>query len=272
MNVKAKELIADVDDIIESPRVNELRNWLSQAEVVRVTSIQCVKVRHRWLAGRWLAKQAVTEVSGNESIPKTSLHIESRDACDRGAPPRIYLNGRLTRMQLSISHAGNSVAAAVLNDSRARVGIDVMACHEMPASMSGFWLCSRELKACDGNQYAAQFVWSLKEALYKAGVQGSRVKFSPRSIVTTDWISTPQIHELTAKIRLGMPGSTAIANRVALRVMPNGNEFATLVTVKLPVKTLETRTPRLYRKTAASSTLETLRLLPATQCNKAFSL
>ena len=134
MNLKAKELIADVDDIIESPRVNELRNWLSQAEVDRAATIPCLNVRHRWLAGRWLAKQAVTEIAGNESIPKTTLHIESRDACDRGAPPRIYLDGRLTRMQLSISHAGNSVAAAVLNDSRARVGIDVMACHAIPGA------------------------------------------------------------------------------------------------------------------------------------------
>ncbi|MDA8967810.1 4'-phosphopantetheinyl transferase superfamily protein [bacterium] len=272
MNVKAKVLISSLDNIIESPRVNALRNWLSQAEADRFANIHCVKVRHRWLAGRWLAKQAVMAVAGNESIQKTSLHIESRDACDRGAPPRIYLDGRLTPMQLSISHAGNSVAVAVLNHWRARLGIDVMDCRAMPESMSRFWLSARELEACDGNQYLAQFIWSLKEALYKAGAQGHRVKFSPRSIVTTDWISTSQIYDLTAKIRLGIPGSTTIGNRGALRVLPNGNEFATLITLKVPVKTLETRTTRQDQKPDASSTLETLHLLPTTQCNKDFSL
>jgi 4'-phosphopantetheinyl transferase EntD len=174
-------------------------------------------------------------------------------------------------MQLSISHAGDSIAVAVLDHWRSRLGIDVMSCLAMPRSTSQFWLCERELEACDGNQYACQFVWSLKEALYKAGAHGTRVAFSPRSIDTTAWISKTLLHDLTAKVRSATPCFSAIKDGGALRVLRRGDELVTLIVLEGRAAVPHMPTPRQNQFPKKNGMCDVDNLFPNARCSEAVS-
>ncbi len=207
------------------------RDWLSPSETDRCGEIDSRTTRSRWLAGRWLGKRAVMQWWERESIRSSSLHIESRDAFDRGAPPRLFRDGRLTSLQLSISHAGDTVAVAVSGASSERLGIDVMDRQPMGHEMSRFWLRGSELYACRSDRWACQFVWSLKEALYKAGVLGTAVPFSPRKVDTSRWIYPATLLEVAAAIRGGKTYTAPMKNGCELQLFQHRQEFVTLVSL-----------------------------------------
>lgn len=93
------------------------RQWLDEAERQRLSGISDARLRERFLAGHWLAREALAQLT-NSDPEQWRLR-----ATASGMPLAFDASGKL-RAHVSISHSGPLLACAA---STAPVGIDIEA-------------------------------------------------------------------------------------------------------------------------------------------------
>lgn len=194
-------------EIAGDPRFHRL-DWLTESERDTFERLRGGPHARRWLAGRWLAKSLVRRAT--DAAP-ADVEIVSRDGLGRPIRPRILVCGRTVPWDVSLSHSGETVAAVVALESKARVGVDVVTIQcwtfgrapPMRAPLSkldarlircDLWFTPAELDGletnrvplpapADARELAVALLWAAKEAAYKATNRGE--KFVPRSIEIT---------------------------------------------------------------------------------------
>lgn len=139
--------------------------WLTPSETARLQALASPARRDTFLAGRWLARQAVQRWSGSPALPR--LEVAASGAC-------VVADGR--GAQVSISHSRGQVACVAAS---APVGVDLEA-HGRPRdhlaiarAVHAPAQCA-QLAALPDEARAWTFLqwWTLKEAWLKARGQG----------------------------------------------------------------------------------------------------
>lgn len=145
-------------------------DFLSPAEILRLTELRSPRRRLHWLAGRWLAKELIRGLTNAPRPQPSRWHIESRDGRGRPTRPRLFDNGHLLPWNLSISHSARSVYVAISVDERVRLGVDVTERQHLSEAFSRLWLAPAEQNWCnrDNADLLRCIVWSVKESCYKA--------------------------------------------------------------------------------------------------------
>ena len=180
-------LIACSNEVNEQTHRLRPVEWLSAAELKRFQSIRPAATARDWLAARWCVKRLIID-HVNSRLRMSDIHVESRDGRDRGTRPRAYVTGRLQPWALTISHAEDLIAAAVMLENGGRIGVDVTSLG-LGESRLDFWLCDSERQWCDRGVHPT-ILWSLKEAFYKAINRGE--PFRPRQIDVSCWLTLAQ--------------------------------------------------------------------------------
>lgn len=119
--------------------------------------------RRDWLAGRHAAKEAVAAHCG---VPPTRVGLVRRE----GAAPSVLLrdegaSSRAMPISISISHCSGLGLAAVA-DHPARVGVDLERAGQIEHDHLRYFLSPGEWAVAE--RAGATFVWTLKEAAWKA--------------------------------------------------------------------------------------------------------
>ncbi len=119
--------------------------------------------RRDWLAGRQAAKEAVAAHCG---VPTTRVRLVRRE----GASPTVLLRdedatSRAMPISISISHCDGLGLAAVA-DHPARVGVDLERAGQIEHEHLRYFLSPGEWAVA--GRAGATFVWTLKEAAWKA--------------------------------------------------------------------------------------------------------
>jgi phosphopantetheinyl transferase len=155
--------------------------WLSVREQAELRRWRDAGRRRAWLRGRALAKQLIAD----HLVPGAAwntIEILSRDAAGRVNRPRVSCDGVERVWSLSISHTERGALAAVCERSDVSLGVDVAVRRPLPASLSQLWFtqAERDWVAEARSTTIACFIWSAKEALYKACNRGE--SFDPRQV------------------------------------------------------------------------------------------
>jgi phosphopantetheinyl transferase len=162
-------------------------SWLHDAERAECETRRDPKRRECWLLGRVLAKQVlkgrIARDGSNELHPQ-QIVIVSRDGLGRRTGPRVFIDGRLHGWCLSIAYSDLSIAVALTDGRRLRVGVDLVRRQPLGRGFAELWFSTRErdwTAATDGSAAdRAATVWAIKEAFYKASNTGDR--FAPGRI------------------------------------------------------------------------------------------
>ncbi|WP_176954940.1 4'-phosphopantetheinyl transferase superfamily protein [Rhodoferax sp. OV413] len=141
--------------------------WLSAHEAHRVAHISAPLRRSQFLAGHWLARQALSAFAGAAAPQLWALAANAAGAPTVLGHPHLHL---------SLSHSADWVVCAV---SDAPIGVDIEAparardwARLAPTVFSTAELKSAEgLDAADALQYFYR-VWTLKEAWFKSRGEG----------------------------------------------------------------------------------------------------
>ncbi len=200
-------------------RLGSQERWLSPAEAELATEFRSAKHRDRWLAGRWLAKQVLSEAIPNNHFSASDLHIQTRNERGRGTRPRVFAQGRLQPWSVSISHSNTSIYAVASTCSDIRVGVDIMELSTTSSSVADFWFTPAERQWCRQSQdrHSTSLIWSLKEARYKAENQGE--PFIPLQVDTVN--GTPLQHHTDflpgeqSEFRLDWDNLTLVSRRTS---------------------------------------------------------
>jgi 4'-phosphopantetheinyl transferase len=147
--------------------------WLTEAERGVLSGLRVPKRRADWLLGRWAAKRALVAAGLAPGEGETSIL-----AAPSGAP-EASCGGRAVCAALSLTHS-HGVAAALVGPAGARVGIDLERIEERPAGFPADWFTEAEqafvASAGAGEaSLATTLVWSAKEAVMKALLEGLRI-------------------------------------------------------------------------------------------------
>jgi phosphopantetheinyl transferase len=156
-------------------------DWLSVREQAELRTWRDAGRRRAWLRGRALAKQLIADHLAPGAAGST-IEILSRDTDGRVNRPRVSWNGVERGWSLSISHTDRGVLAAICERSDVLLGVDVAVSRPLPASLSQLWFTQAERAwvAEARSSGIACFIWSAKEALYKACNRGE--SFDPRQV------------------------------------------------------------------------------------------
>ena len=146
--------------------VDPTRDWLSMPERTRLASMISPRRRDQFIAGRWLARQALAALHGGQ--PQEWQLSAAVDA-----PPQVTSGPRVSGIAIGLSHSGDTVAC-VLADCA--VGIDVERHARRALDVAGLVavVLSDAERACWSARPAAarevEFLgwWTLKEAWLKA--------------------------------------------------------------------------------------------------------
>jgi phosphopantetheinyl transferase len=154
--------------------------WLGADESRELDRLTDAHRRNQWLAGRWLAKQLITETAGPRDL--ADLQVLTRDHRNLGVRPRIVSRAGDLGLVLSIAHTDSGVLVAIGSGSRRSLGVD-LAPRAVPAD-EGFcrlWFSPLERQWIEHDPAArvAQ-LWTIKEAVYKAANTGQ--SWSPRDV------------------------------------------------------------------------------------------
>lgn len=164
-------------DKLESMWPSDVRIWLSPAEQEQLAGWRNTERRRQWLAGRWLSKRFVRELDG-DSPPYSEIEIHSRDGFHRAVRTQLFVEGRMLKWSISVTHSAGLVGVAVSAKSNLQVGIDITPISGRSLSGLRMWLTERERHwlntAQDDSLISA--VWSVKEAVYKAANKGEPFK------------------------------------------------------------------------------------------------
>lgn len=170
----------------ESQWPQEYAVWLSSSERELLAGLRHGQRRREWLAGRWLCKQMIqTETRyghcTSDSLSRQTLsaiEIQSHDGQRRAAKPRVFVEGRMLPMELSITHSHDWIGVAVSTTPNCRVGMDLVPRTTETNSRLAFWLTEDEQRWLHKNPNDAVLpvIWSIKESVYKASNRGAPFK------------------------------------------------------------------------------------------------
>jgi 4'-phosphopantetheinyl transferase len=148
-------------------------DWLSPAESARLEELRVPKRRADWLLGRWTVKRAVSQLLCLAELPL----IEVRPAAS-GAP-ELFLEGRSSRLAISITHTGERAACCV-GGAGAALGCDLETIEpRSDAFITDYFTPSEQAairNAPEGERpVLANLLWSAKESALKALGEGLRL-------------------------------------------------------------------------------------------------
>ena len=160
-------------------------NWLSAAEVARLSSLRFAKRRADWRLGRWTAKNAVAAWLAMPTPPQVLARIEIRPA-PSGAP-EVFIADKPGDMAISLSHRDGRSACAVA-PSGVEVGCDLEVIEPHSAGFVSDYFTIEEqaliahVPEADRPRVLA-LLWSAKESALKALRVGLRL--DTRSVIVT---------------------------------------------------------------------------------------
>ncbi len=153
--------------------------WLSEAERRECGRYRDQSRRRQWLAGRWLAKDLLSEQLVPWPTERKEIKILSRDSQGRAVRPTVHVEQTPQAWHVSISHSRRGVLVGVSLNPAIRVGVDLAEPEDLNPQSLVFWFSAKErrrLRRGDARQAAA--CWAVKEAVYKAINTGE--SFVPR--------------------------------------------------------------------------------------------
>lgn len=139
---------------------------LSAAERRVLAALNHPQRRQEWIAARRLAKSLArrTPIVGDD-IADEALSLLPVDPT-QSLRPRLLIGGSVAPVDVSLTHAGGWVAAAVsLGD---RIGIDLVAPRDVPDRRLRPWLQPAERQLAREESLRFAELWAMKEAAYKA--------------------------------------------------------------------------------------------------------
>ncbi|NLO92116.1 MAG: 4'-phosphopantetheinyl transferase superfamily protein [Elusimicrobia bacterium] len=154
---------------IQTLRLDELDglnpdNALSAEEKERYASFKIEKRRREWLGGRMALKQAVQKHHNTLFGHLPQALITARP--DEKGKPRLYIDGQLSAIPVSISHSSEYAAAAVGLKEGMALGMDLEKIEERPVSWVKEVFHPAELTSLEPEFLTA--IWTKKEAALKA--------------------------------------------------------------------------------------------------------
>jgi len=166
--------------LADAPAVHELESGLATGELAELATWRDASRRRAWLLGRKLAKELIAAQVGNQ--PAAAIEILSRDADGRPTRPRIRVGGQALPWSLSISHTERGVLAVLAPTEGVSIGVDLSTTRTFTDGFLRMWFTGAEQEwiASTENVAMASFIWSAKEAIYKACNQGE--SFAPRAV------------------------------------------------------------------------------------------
>ena len=167
--------------------------WLGPLEREVLDGLRVRKRRRDWLAGRWVAKRAVSSVHGDDVESPAEIQIV---AADDGAPIVRYTGG--ASPLISISHSGEWAVCALSRDAR-ELGCDLERVEERAAGFADDYFTSQELAQVAatpeaGRAFVTTLAWSAKESALKAARTGLRRDTRSVELVSWSESSTPANH------------------------------------------------------------------------------
>ena len=154
---------------------------LGPREQVELAAWRDAGRRRAWLRGRVLAKQLIAACQATSAAPPV-IEILSRDAAGRVNRPRVSVDGVARPWSLSISHTDRGVLAAVCLRPAHVLGVDLAPAADLHDGLLRVWFTPAERRWVERtcSSAIACFIWSAKEALYKACNRGE--SFDPRAV------------------------------------------------------------------------------------------
>jgi 4'-phosphopantetheinyl transferase len=158
---------------------------LTTQERAALCELRAPERRQQWLAGRVLMKQLLASQSGLEVTPAALAQIEivSQNAEGKGIAPQASILGKPFQGSLSLTHQGDTIAAALIPGVEWAVGIDLVPDEPFGAGFADMWFTAAErawaLAETEAPSLTAS-IWALKEAAYKAINHGE--SFQPQAI------------------------------------------------------------------------------------------
>lgn len=142
-------------------------DWLAEAEVARLATLQFKKRRDEWRLGRWTAKRAVAAYLAH---PPDLTKIEIRNGAS-GAP-EVLLRGRAAPLSISLSHrAGRSLCALSCNGTALGCDLELVEARAESFVEDYFTVEEQAVIAhapCGQRDRLATLFWSAKESVLKA--------------------------------------------------------------------------------------------------------
>jgi len=189
----------------DAAEVSDEADWLSAAELARLSSFHIAKRRRDWRLGRWTAKHAVAAYLKLASEPSTLAAIEIRSAAS-GAP-EAFLDGYRARASISLSHRDGCAACAVASQEFT-LGCDLEVVEPRCEAFVTDYFSLDEQQAIARAPGSERFrllalLWSAKESALKALRTGLRMD------VRSVWISFGEALTDANTLALGDSSCTA---------------------------------------------------------------
>lgn len=144
-------------------------DWLSEAEHRECERYRDDERLREWRAGRFAAKQLLSEQLLPWSTDWRDVEILSRDAEGRAVRPVVRVHNQPMPWWVSISHSHRGVLVAVSVDPKVRIGVDLAEMEDLKPQSLVFWFTARERERLrKGNAKRSAVCWAIKEAVYKA--------------------------------------------------------------------------------------------------------
>ena len=159
-------------------------DWLSERERLALDSLRDTSRREDWRLGRWMLKQLVTErLHGRcpsalkwweraewmrriELLPRMIDGLSTR--------PVLVVDGAVTAIPISLSHATAGVLAAVAHRPEIQLGVDLVTQVHPRVGFLRLWFTEYEQTWLARRPELAMLAWGAKEATYKAVQRGER--------------------------------------------------------------------------------------------------
>ncbi len=163
--------------------------WLSADERHAYGTLRSPERRTTWLAGRFAAKRLLLEMLAEEGgepqpVAADEIHIESRSSrFGHGERPLLYFRGRPMSYAISIAHTNRGVVVAANLCAEVALGVDLAPTSTSTRGSLNWTFTAAErrwLATTHAEQFQAERLWTMKEALYKACQCGEG--FAPQNI------------------------------------------------------------------------------------------
>jgi phosphopantetheinyl transferase len=152
-------------------------DWLTPAEMLRLSRMRFPKRSREWRLGRWTAKLALANYLGWPAHRNVLGNIEIRSA-ESGAPV-VFVRSKPGDVALSISHRAGAAMCAIAH-SDVRLGCDLeIAEPRCEAFVSDYFADKEQLMVAsapaDDRSWLLALLWSAKESALKALHEGLRL-------------------------------------------------------------------------------------------------
>jgi 4'-phosphopantetheinyl transferase len=145
-------------------------DFLSNPELLKLSSLRFPKRRDEWLLGRWAAKCLVQSISPYQGYSLSELDIRNNV---EGAPFIQQPDGAVLADSLSISHSHRRAVCALSLGPDLRIGADLEKLEARTEAFVADYFTPAEQTSLNGypselRQAAVNLIWSMKESMLKA--------------------------------------------------------------------------------------------------------